>query len=232
METGKRVSVIGAIFIIEGGFCIWDLSKIYENRKNGELSRKDFIESVIQRILKGIFPAGVAVGISLIGEFLGGAAGAALDSTILIVGRIVGPVIDAFVISVGQIVGSGFGHRVGKAIVYFIKRDDRAVATVDDLDIGDQVVFYGWQLHPRHHAIVSDKDCVHNKLRIIHNTFEEGVVEEWVDFVEPLYKVIYLNGESYPSNDVTDRARSKLGCESYSLITNNCKDFVRWCKEM
>ena len=106
------------------------------------------------------------------------------------------------------------------------------MASVDDLAIGDQVVFYRWLLHPRHHAIVSDKDCVHNKLRIIHNTSKEGVVEEWVDFVQPLYKLIYPDGESYPPNDVIDRAQSKLGCKEYSLITNNCKDFARWCKEI
>ena len=243
IETVKQASNwigAGIVIVIEGFFCIWDLSKIYENRKNRELSRKDFIESVTQRISEGIFAAGFAVGGSLIGEFLGGAAGAALGSVIPVVGNIAGAAIGVFVGSViggvlgslaGKIVGSGFGHCVGKAIVYFIKRDDRAVATVDDLDIGDQVVFYGWLLHPRHHAIVSDKDSVHNKLRIIHNTFEEGVVEEWVDFVQPVYKVIYPDGESYPPNVVIDRARSKLGCKEYSLITNNCKDFARWCKE-
>ena len=243
IETVKHASNwigAGIVIVIEGGFCIWDLSKIYENRKNGKLSRKDFIESAAQRISESIFAAGFAVGGSLIGEFLGGAAGAALGSVIPVVGTIAGAAVGVFLGSViggvlgslaGKIFGSVIGPYVGKAIVYFIKRDDRAVATIDDLGIGDQVVFYRWLLHPRHHVIVSDKDSVHNKLRIIHSTHKRGVVEEWVDFVEPVYKVIYPNDECYPTNDVIGRARSKLGYKEYSLITNNCKDFARWCKE-
>ena len=244
LETVERASNwigAGLVFAIEGGFCIWDLSKIYENRKNSELSRKDFIESIAQRISEGIFAAGFAVGGSLIGEILGVAAGAALGSVIPVVGNIAGAAIGVFVGSViggvfgslaGKIFGSVIGPYVGKAIVYFIKRDDRAVATVDDLDIGDHVVFYRWLLHPRHHAIVSAKDSVHNKLRIIHSTHKRGVVEEWVDFVQPVYKVIYPYDECYPTNDVIGVARSQLGYKEYSLITNNCKDFARWCKEM
>ena len=245
IETVKHASNwigAGIVIVIEGGFCIWDLSKIYENRKNGKLSRKDFIESAAQRISESIFAAGFAVGGSLIGEFLGGVAGAALGSVIPVVGTIAGAAVGVFLGSViggvlgslaGKIhvFGSVIGPYVGKAIVYFIKRDDRAVATVDDLDIGDQVVFYRWLLHPRHHVIVSDKDSVHNKLRIIHSTHKRGVVEEWVDFVQPVYKVIYPNDECHPANDVIGRARSKLGYKEYSLITNNCKDFARWCKE-
>ena len=243
IETVKHASNwigAGIVIVIEGGFCIWDLSKIYENRKNGELSRKDFIESAAQRISESIFAAGFAVGGSMLGELLGGLAGAALGSVIPVIGTIAGTAVGVFVGSIiggalgslaGKMFGSAIGPYVGKAIVNFIKRDDRAVATVGDLDTGDQVVFYRWLLHPRHHAIVSDKDSVHKKLRIIHSTHKRGVVEEWVDFVQPVYKVIYPNDESYPTNDVIDRARSKLGYKEYSLITNNCKDFARWCKE-
>ena len=100
IETVKQASNwigAGIVIVIEGGFCIWDLSKIYENRKNRELSRKDFIESAAQRITESIFAAGFAVGGSLIGEFLGGAAGSALGSVIPVVGTIAGAAIGVFV---------------------------------------------------------------------------------------------------------------------------------------
>ena len=204
-----------------------DLCKMYENRKNGNMSRIDFIESVARRIMEAILSVGgCLLGVSMV-AVLGGQS---VNPNVADIGLY--PCVGLFGSLIGKLVSPAIRPYVGKAIVYCIHRDDRAVAAVDDLDIGDQVVFHGWLLYPRHYAIVSDKDCVHNKLRIIHNTNKEGVVEEWVDFVQPLYKVIYPDGESYPSNDVIERGQSKLGCKEYSLITNNSKDFARWCKEI
>ena len=243
VETVKHASNwvgAGIVIAIEGGFCIWDVSKIYEKRKNGSLSRKDFIESTAQRVMEAICGAGFAVAGSLLGEFLGGAAGAALGSVIPVVGTVAGATVGVFIGSIiggvvgalgGKILGSLIGPFVGKAIVHFIKRDDRAVESVEHLTEGDHVVFYRWLLHPRHHAIVVETDSVRNKIRIVHNTRRCGIVEEWVNFVHPVYKVIYNGDECHISNDVIARARSKLGDNNYSLITNNCKDFARWCKE-
>ena len=46
----------------------------------------------------------------------------------------------------------------------------------------------------------------------------------------PLYRLDYGKVETYSAEDIIARAKSCLGEKSYSITTNNCKDFAYWCK--
>ncbi|WAR23267.1 hypothetical protein MAR_036936 [Mya arenaria] len=227
----------GIVIAIEYFYLVRGLIRIYQNRKNGDLSRKDFLESAIQRVAEANGAAGFAVGGSFTGEALGGVAGAVIGTAFMPVSAAIGVVIGSLIGGTlgaigGKLVGSLMGPYIAKTFVAVIKRDDRAVKSITDLEQGDQVVFYGWLLHPRHHAIVVDIDPSQNKVRVIHNTYEHGVIEEWVDFKTPLYKVIYESDSSREPESVVESARSKLGNNNYNIAIYNCKDFANWCKEV
>ncbi|XP_022093512.1 uncharacterized protein LOC110980814 [Acanthaster planci] len=243
-ETFERLAngtnAVGAGFIVffEGCACVFDLSKIWEAREEGDVSRKDFIASTFQRVTEAVLGAGLAVGGGIAGEMAGASAGAGAG-TLIFPG--LGTVVGAFIGSiVGGVVGSTFGRYLGtylgspisRALATTIGTDDRAVKSIEDLNPGDQVVFYGNLLHPRHHAIVVECDKGKGMVRVVHNTYQNGVVEESVEFRPPVYRLVYDKKDCYPPDEVIKRARSKIGDETYkySLAFNNCKSFGRWCK--
>ncbi|XP_031568694.1 uncharacterized protein LOC116303309 [Actinia tenebrosa] len=202
----------GLVVIIEGCLTIYDLKKLYDARKDGSLSGNEFMEQVSKRVTEALC-AGVP---AAFGGLVAGWGG-------IFVGIICG--------TVGKLIGSQIGKYVGREITRVIRPNDRAVASIKDLHLGDQIVFYGTIVHPRHHCIVLWHEEEESKVNVIHNTYEFGVTQEWVNFVPPFYKVSYHEKECYPPNEVCSRAISKLGTNDYNLLTYNCKHFAEWCKK-
>ena len=201
----------GLVVAIEGVITIIDIKKLYRERKDGNLTRKVFIEEVTKRVTEAILTSGLAAA----GGLVAGPAG-------IFVGIIGG--------MCGKLVGSWLGPKIGRAITKFIKTDDKAVKDITKLQTGDHIVLYRHFAHPRHHCIVLWHDGI-SKVNVIHNTFHDGVKQEWIDFVDPVYKVIYDEKDCHSANEVLARAVSKLGESSYDLITYNCKHFAAWCKK-
>ena len=202
----------GLVVLIEGVITIIDIKKLYNERKNGDLTRKVFIQVVTKRVTEAILAGGLAAA----GGLLAGPAG-------IFVGIIGG--------TFGKLVGSWLGPKIGRGITRFIKMDDRAVKKITELKTGDHIVLHRHFAHPRHHCIVLWHD-EKSKVNVIHNTHCDGVKQEWIDFVKPVYKVIYNEEEDcHSDNEVVSRAVSKLGERSYNLITYNCKHFASWCKK-
>jgi hypothetical protein len=80
------------------------------------------------------------------------------------------------------------------------------------------------------HCIVQWYDEETNRINIIHNTEEDGITQDWVDFVEPVYKVIYEeNLVCYTPDEVWTRAVSMLGENKYNSETFNSKHFAQLC---
>ena len=201
----------GLVVGIEGVITIVDIKKLYKERKDGDLTRKVFIATVTERVTGAILAGGLAAA----GGLVAGSAG-------IFVGIFGG--------TCGTLVGAGLGPYIGRAITRFIKTDDKAVKGITELQTGDHIVSYRHFAHPRHHCIVLRHDGI-SKVNVIHNTFHVGVKREWIDFVDPVYKVIYDEKDCHSADEVLARAVSKLGESSYDLITYNCKHFAAWCKK-
>ena len=201
----------GLVVSIEGVITIVDIKKLYKERKDGDLTRKVFIATVTERVTVAILAGGLAAA----GGLVAGSAG-------IFVGIFGG--------TCGTLVGGGLGPYIGRAITRFIKTDDKAVKHITELQTGDHIVSYRHFAHPRHHCIVLRHDGI-SKVNVIHNTFHVGVKWEWIDFVDPVYKVIYDEKDCHSADEVLARAVSKLGESSYDLITYNCKHFAAWCKK-
>ncbi|XP_022093773.1 uncharacterized protein LOC110980974 [Acanthaster planci] len=235
-RLGQATDVVGVglVFLFEGKACIWDLEKIYEKLKSGGISRNDFIETASRRVGEAVIGAGLGSVMGIAGQ----AAGGALGSFILpgiggAVGAFLGSVVGGTLgIILGKPVGSVVGPHIGRAFTSLMGTDDRSVESIEDLQPGDQIVLYGNLLHPRHHAIVVDRYPGLGKVQVVHNTYQQGVVEEQVDFPERVYRLVYDEQKCYPPEEVIKRARSKIGNKEYrySLVWNNCKHFAQWCK--
>ena len=220
----------GIIILIESGFVIWDLSQAYSERKDGKISRADFIEASTRRVVEGVASAGSAITCSIGMEIgVGCLFGLAFGPVGMVVGGIIGGVVGGIAGgAVGRVIGSWGGSLAGKIISRRFP-DDRAVTDINDLKPGDHVVLTGWFLHPRCHAIVIE----HNKedeVLMIRNTKERGVVEEWMEINRPLVRVEYKRGACLEPEKVIENARSLLGQTRYNLATYNCKTFARECK--
>ncbi|XP_021365435.1 uncharacterized protein LOC110458160 isoform X2 [Mizuhopecten yessoensis] len=223
---GSNFVGAGIVIVLEAGFVTWDLNQAYKERKKGNTSRNDFIETAIRRLVEGVLSAGLSILCSLGPELIGIAVGSPLGPVGIIIGGIVGGIIGGVV---GKMAGTALGSVLGKAISSTFKADDRAVTSIADLKYGDHIVGYGWVLHPRCHAIVVDHNGV-DKIKVIRNSYKRGVVEECIPFSKPLFKVEYQQGTCKDPEKVVEMARSKLGENQYSLAIYNCKTFARQCK--
>ncbi|XP_060070794.1 uncharacterized protein LOC132550717 [Ylistrum balloti] len=223
---GINLVATGIVIILEAGFVIWDLKNAYGEREKGNISRNDFIETAIRRVVDGIVSAGVVVS-----SFLGpGSLGITLVSPFGPVGIIIGGVLGGVLGGEAlKLIGTYLGCFVGKAISASFKSDDRTVTNILDLQYGDHIVVFDWILHPRCHAIVVEHNGSDN-IKVIRNKYKAGIVEEWIPFSTPLFKVEYLNGTCKEPEKVVKMARSKLGQSRYCLATYNCKTFARQCK--
>ncbi|XP_071798092.1 uncharacterized protein [Asterias amurensis] len=235
----KGTDVVGAgiVIVIEGVACVWNLGECYQQREKGDLSMREFVKTATQLVVDALCAAGLAVSLGVAGHAGGAALGAAaVTFTIPGIGTAIGGFIGSIVGgAVGSLVGRAFGSFIGAPIGHCLARqigtDDSAVR-IEELLPGDQIVSYGNLLHPRHHAIVVSRSRDQSKVRVVHSTYGKGVVEEEVDFIEPVYKVIYREQNCFPPEKVIERARSKIvdDAYTYSLVWNNCKHFAQWCK--
>lgn len=246
----RGTNKVGAavVVIFEGVFMIWDLSKIHKQRTGSEISFREYLKATITRTLEAVCAAGGTIAGAMIGEAAGGTTGAFIGAAVgtmfcpffgTAVGAAIGTPVGVFVGGIiggiiggvlGHAGGTFLGHIIGGGIVSWIKHDDRAVKSITDLKEGDQIVFYCWALHPRCHAIVVGHDARRN-VKVIRSTYERGVVEEWVEYKDPVYRVTYMVHEIVPVAETMRRARSKIGRPNdYNLLTNNCKHFAEWCK--
>ena len=237
------------VILCEGLILVWNLAMAYEKRKDGQLTRNEFLETLASSLTISIVKAGFVIvggaGGGAIGATAGAAIGGAVGSVVPVVGTVLrdaGTAIGAVVgIIVGGVVdgklrdalGTGLlSPPISKAISATIKFDDRPIKRLLDLNPADHVVFSAHALHPRCHAIVV-KPISPTDVEIIRNTWEQGVVKEIIAYdlkKRPLYRVAYGSAETYSVEEILTRAESRLGDKSYSIATYNCKDFAYWCK--
>ncbi|KAJ8049507.1 hypothetical protein HOLleu_02279 [Holothuria leucospilota] len=131
------------------------------------------------------------------------------------------------------------GGALNKAARNFTDHTDVPVRSIIEIEKGDEIVFYEWVLHPRCHGIVIQTNEAKQSIDVIRFTYSRGVVEEAIDFQQPLFKVkCHSFGSNIIDNNLIDpdtvikRARSVRRKQTfdYSLANNNCKTFARWCK--
>ena len=238
VETAiKGTDIVGAgiVIFIEGCLLAYDISQFYEKRKNGEQTRVAFMRSVTQRVIEALPTACFAIIGSIAGQNFGGCVGNLVAPGVgTCVCAFIGSIIcGAAAGTVGKYLGSIGGNIIGTRIVSLIKTEDRAVKKITDLKPGDHIVLYQWSLHPRCHMIVKRHDFI-NKIRVIRSTYKRGIVEEWVDFVMPVYLVQHRKEDCYSPDEVIQRAETKQrqlsNKNEYDLLMNNCKHFAYWCK--
>lgn len=211
----------GIVVLMEGTYVMWDLRQAYKERENGNISRNDFIEVTIQRVIEGLVGSGMTILGSLGPELIC----ASIGPIGIFIGGIVGGIIFG---ALGKALGTALGSLVGNQISSFFM-NDQAVRTIDDLHPADHIVLYGSILHSRCHAIVVEHDGVCN-IKVVRNLYMNGVVQEWIPFSQPLYKVCYGRGTCYHPARVLAKAMSRLGEHIYNLVTYNCKTFAIECK--
>ncbi|XP_060078467.1 uncharacterized protein LOC132557956 [Ylistrum balloti] len=218
------VGIVGPVdvIVLEGLTLIWDIIKAYSERRNGNLSRNEYVKIAIRRIVDGV----VTVTFTIVGIIVGVSLVVTGPIVPCLLACAVGGIIGA---SLGKIGGTLLGSLIGRAIVKCFKTDDKAVDKITDLMPGDHVVLTKWALHPRCHGILVEHDG-QSQIRIIRNKCKHGVVDEWVPFEKPLYLVMHKKKKCFPNETVLKRARGQLGARRYNIVTHNCKTFANWCK--
>ena len=211
-KHGNEVEA-GIVVLVETGFVIWDISHAYGARKEGKATRKVFVEATVGRVIEGLSGAGLTV------------PGICAGSLGIFVGWIIGGVICGVL---RKVIGTWLGNVTGNVIATYL-RDDRAITNIGDLKRADHIVFTGWCLHPRCHAIVV-KHNENDEIEVIRNTYEKGVVCEWMAFQQPMYRVEYDTDECCDPDTVIKNAKARIGNQQYSLGLYNCKTFARECK--
>ena len=224
----------GIMIIIEGKTMIIELKHIQSERDDGDITLIECVEKSFARIVSGFIDVGIRIGISHTGANLGACIGGLIFPN----GKGNNPIATFVGSIVGGKVGYLHGHSLGNIIGNFaastlvhriIQNDDTAVNDINELHGGDHVVLYAGLHHPRCHGIVIDHNSI-SHIKVVRSTYSQGVVEEEVKFVAPLYRVIYKEGESREVDETIMRAMSKLDTNEYNLITFNCKHFAQWCK--
>ncbi|CAF3297248.1 unnamed protein product [Rotaria sp. Silwood2] len=122
------------------------------------------------------------------------------------------------------------------------------ITDVAQLKPGDHVSFYRSDFYYAHHGIVHEASA--NHLRIIHyfntaanvwNSLVKGslylaeVIESEWDLKmnsdsEEIYLHHYDNIKCFSNEETLERAIANLGKRGYSLFSNNCEHWARWCR--
>ncbi|XP_038073102.1 uncharacterized protein LOC119741428 [Patiria miniata] len=219
----------GLILVIDGVSCVWDIAELWQQRKQGNISLKDFLTEACMASSQALVKAGCAVGLGFAGKAIGASIGSVAGSFIApVIGTWVGGYIGAIV---GGAVGLGMGWVVGKLIGKMvnsaIKYDDKVVTKVSALRPGDQIILPGtWQL-PKRHAIVLDVFDAKEQIGVI--CHRSGVVVEEIVPFSPINRIEYDSKECRSSVEVVKRARSKIG-EELPQKANDGSEFAQWCK--
>ena len=105
---------------------------------------------------------------------------------------------------------------------------------------GDHIAWHKWYAI-WHHGIVVDVPDGGRELTVIHSSGDivkldghfASVRLETIDVnpkKEDFYRIDYPAGDTYPVDQVVQRACDRLGEAKYNPFTNNCEHFARWCK--
>ncbi|XP_072019149.1 uncharacterized protein [Amphiura filiformis] len=227
IANGCKGVASGVVIALESYYVVWDFSSAYEQRKNGSLSRDDYIEEVLGRVIEGLVTVGFALSGSIGAQFaIGSLAGTPFGPLGLLVCGVASGIICG---AIGKVIGTWLGNVAGKIGALPFK-DDKAVTSIEEISAGDHIIIYGWCLHPRCHAICIEHDGNRQEVKVIRNTYEKGVVQEWVPFKQVMFKVIYSEGSCLDANKVIQNALSKLGEHKYNIMMYNCKSFAQECK--
>ena len=109
-----------------------------------------------------------------------------------------------------------------------------------DIKRGDHVIWQRWYAI-WHHGIVVDVPSSGRALTVIHynggitkvNGHLASVRKETINCnpeTEEFYRIDYPAIDTFPVDEVVERAYSRLGEAKYNPFTNNCEHFARWCK--
>lgn len=85
-----------------------------------------------------------------------------------------------------------------------------------------------------HHAIFIGRD--HGVLKVIEysgfgGSGESKVQKRYFDDFKGSGKVVVINSpKCFDSDEVVDRAKSRMGEDCYDLLFNNCEHFANWCR--
>jgi len=219
---------IGAVIVYEGGICIWNLWRCYQNYKKKNMSRIEFIKEIVKQISKSFFSVTEAVGDAPT------ALGTVLCPGLGTVGGAVLGIIEGCAY-IHRSFGMDIGKFVSLAIAKTIKTNDQAV-TVQDLRPGDHIILYGNLFHPRCHAIFVEDCREKNMIKVIRRKYKSGIQEEDIGYQArdclTIFRQSYLSSlETYSSEVIIKRAKkavedSNEGSTKYNILLNNCKHFV------
>lgn len=224
---------LGVVIAINGVIFTIDVGRAYCRYKNDDLTFSEFKDRIWRKFITslerifftGIIPAACAV---VLGVAVSN-PGTWATIGVLLVGAIVGGVLATAIEGFGQ---TKLGCALSFTLRPILDHCDESVESIDELKPGDHVVISKWALHPRCHIIIKEINEIENSMIAIRFTYEKGVVEEPLPFKRPVYKVIYGEFECFPPETVIARATQKKTERSleYSISSNNCKSFARWCK--
>ncbi|PIK61180.1 phage shock protein A (IM30) [Apostichopus japonicus] len=226
----QQTNVVGGVLylVFEGMLCCVDIYKLYGHRHDGSITKKQFIELVVKRVVLSISKVIVGTTTGILGAGVGTIAGGVIGGVVTLgstPGIVLGMCVGSFVGSVAGGVGGVATLNGFRTIIWSLSHSKDA-ESIEKLRLGDHVILPGeaW-LHPRCHAIISGIDRADNKIKVIRNDKKRGVVEEWIAYV-PMQRMVYNVGECYPVPKVLENARSQLGKKRYSIATYNCKTFA------
>ncbi|PIK61183.1 PspA/IM30 family protein [Apostichopus japonicus] len=226
----KQTNLVGGVLylVFEGMLCFVDIYKLYGQRHDEGITKKQFKELVVERVVLSVSKVIVGTTTGILGGLAGTIVGGAIGGVVTL-GSVPGIVIGA---NVGTFIGSVAGGVGGVATLSGCRTILRSllnsvdVKSITSLKLGDHVILLGEAfLHPRCHAIISGIDRADKKIKVIRNYYKRGVVEEWIVY-GPMKKMVYNVGECYSVPKVLENARSKLGKKRYSIATYNCKTFA------
>ncbi|XP_071828174.1 uncharacterized protein [Apostichopus japonicus] len=232
IEKGmQQTNVVGGVMylVFEGMLCCVDIYKLFGHKHDKSITKKQFIELVVKRVVLSISKVIVGTTTGIIGAGAGAIAGGVIGGVVTLgspPGIALGMGVGSFIGSVAGGVG-GVATLNGSRTIIWSLLHSKDVESIEKLRLGDHVILPGEALlHPRCHAIVSGIDCADNKIKVIKNEHKRGVVEEWIAYV-PMKRMEYGLGECYPVPQVLENARRKLGQKRFSIINYNCKTFAK-----
>ncbi|XP_031564181.1 uncharacterized protein LOC116299634 [Actinia tenebrosa] len=196
------------VVVLEGIHTCIDIKDLWKARREGKMTKKIVIEQITERLTQAVFCGGLA----------------GVGSVVPKVGFIVG----FFGGIVGKWIGSMVGPSVGQFIASLVEYDDRAICKITNLRSGDHLVL-PYDSEESHHCIAQWYNEETNHINVIHNTEKYGVIQEWIEFVQPTYKVIYEEKEGCTPDEAWSKAVSNLGRKQYDAECFNSKHFAQMC---
>ncbi|XP_022093775.1 uncharacterized protein LOC110980975 isoform X2 [Acanthaster planci] len=217
----------GVVLVIKGMTCVWDIGKLWQQRKDGNVTYKEFVLATTITVLKALNKTGCAIAGGVAGKFVGTTIGTHFGVPVL--GSVIGGSLGAFI---GRCVGSVSGwllnKLVKKAVTLSIRYDNRIVRAISALSPGDQIMYFSTQKQSNQHAIVVAVNPSDGKIELVYHR-AGMVVKEEMHLSGPVKKVVYDSKECRSPYDVVARARSQINKE-FRLTRQDGSEFAQWCK--